>query len=67
MKTEIDGQPFGCLAAAACLGALALIVIGWLVYLAAFRKPDLAAAAQPLGWAAWAFGTAAAAAKLPRR
>lgn len=59
-----DGQPFGCLAAAAVTAVIVLAAAGCAVYLIAVRRPDLAAAAQPLGWAGWAFGTVAAAAKL---
>jgi hypothetical protein len=61
-----DGQPFGCLAAAACAAALALIAVGWVIYAVCCRHPLTGSLAQPLGWAGWAFGTAAAAAKIGR-
>ena len=66
IRDGLDGIKAGRLAGAACAGALAAIAIAWLFYVLAFRRPDLAAAAQPLGWASGAFGTAAAAAKLWR-
>lgn len=63
LKDEARGQRdgmtvvgWGCLVAAACCAALALIGAGWLVYLACRCWPALERWSPPLGWALMAFG-----------
>lgn len=59
-----ERRGWGCLAAGVCVAAAALLVAGWLVYLACCRWPVAGHWFPVLGWTSAVYAGAAAAGKL---